>query len=79
MTTQVFQKEIDDQGRILLPKEWRHQIKSNKVVIIVEDTILKILPETKKLTSFISKAKPSTLKENPFENYGATLAEASIR
>ncbi len=76
---QIITKEIDEQGRIILPKEWRHTLKSKKVVVIMEDGTLRIFPESKKLTSFFEKAKPSSLKPDPFENYHQSLAEASLR
>ncbi len=79
MTELIFQKEMDNQGRIILPKEWRSHLKSNKVIIIMEDHTLKIIPKARTLSSFIPKAKPSTLKSDPFQNYEQALAEANTR
>lgn len=76
MTT-ILHKELDSQGRIILPKKWRNGLKNNKLIIIIEDSIVKILPETKKLSTFYEKAKPSTLSPDPFQNYEQSIAEAS--
>ena len=75
---QIFQKEMDDQGRIILPREWRQKMRSKKVIIIMEDLSLRVLPESKKLSSFFDKAKPTKLKPDPFEDYARSLAEASL-
>ena len=75
---QIFWKEVDEQGRIILPREWRQQLHSKKVVIVMEDQSLRVLPESKKLVSFFARAKPSKLKPDPFEDYEQSLAEASF-
>ncbi len=74
---QIFQKEMDEQGRIILPRQWRQKLRSRKVIVVMEDLSLRVLPEPKKLTSFFEKAKPSKLKPDPFEDYAQSLAEAS--
>ncbi len=53
----VLEKNIDPEGRILLPKDWRE--KHGKEVIIVEtDEYLKIMPKKrKKLTEFMDSLK----------------------
>lgn len=76
---QILHKEIDEQGRIITPKEWRQQLKSRKVVVVMDETTLKIYPESKKLSSFFDKARPSSFKPDPFECYEESLAEASLR
>ncbi len=76
---QVFRKEMDGQGRIILPKEWRRTIKTKKVVLVMEEGTLKILPAPKKLSSFFEKARPSALHPDPFENYEESVAEASMQ
>jgi len=75
---QIFQKEMDGQGRIILPREWRQKLRSNKVIVVMEDLSLRVLPEPKKLSSFFDKAKQSRLKPDPFEDYAQSLAEASL-
>ena len=75
---QIFQKEMDEQGRIILPREWRQTLRSRKVVIVMEDLSLRVLPESKKLSSFFEKAKPGKLKSDPFKDYAQSLAEASL-
>lgn len=75
---QIFQKEMDDQGRIILPREWRQKLRSKKVIVIMEDLSLRVLPEPKKLASFFDKAKPGKLKPDPFEDYAQSLADASV-
>lgn len=74
---QIFQKEIDEQGRVLLPREWRERVKVKKIVIVMEDQSLHLLPSSRKLASFFNQAKPSGLKPDPFEDYERSLAEAS--
>ncbi len=53
----VLEKNIDPEGRILLPKGWRER--HGKEVIIVEtDEYLKIMPKKrKKLTEFMDSLK----------------------
>ncbi len=75
---QIFQKEIDNQGRIILPREWRKKLRSRTVVLVLENQSLRILPESKKLSSFFDKGKPSTLTPDPFEDYAQSLSEASL-
>ncbi|MBI5393314.1 AbrB family transcriptional regulator [Candidatus Woesearchaeota archaeon] len=75
----VSTKEIDTQGRIILPKIWREKLDSNKVVIIIDDELIKIIPSGKKFSSFFDKAKPSRLKTDPFKNFDKALAEATLR
>lgn len=75
----LFRKEIDDQGRIILPREWRNHLKSKKVLMIQEDAVIKIVSASAKLSSFYDKAKPSTMKIDPFQDYDKALVEASLR
>lgn len=38
-------KEIDDQGRIIIPKAWRSKhLKSNKVVVKLGEGVIEIVP-----------------------------------
>ncbi len=52
-------------------------MRSRKVIVVMEDSSLRVLPESKKLSSFFDKAKPGKLKPDPFEDYAQSLAEAS--
>lgn len=53
----VLEKQLDPEGRLLLPKKWRE--KHGKNVLIVEtDEYLKIVPKKrKKLTEFFDRVK----------------------
>lgn len=76
---QILHKKIDQQGRVLLPREWRESTHAHKVIIVMNDESLKIFPESKKLSSFFEKAKASSLATDPFKDYEQFLAEASLR
>ena len=75
----LFRKEIDNQGRIILPKQWRKHLKSKKVIIVQKDDVLKIVPTSPKLSSFFDKAKVSTLKTDPFSDYDKSIAETTMQ
>lgn len=48
----ILEKQLDPEGRLLLPKDWREKHGKN-VVIVETDDYLKIMPKKrKKLTEF---------------------------
>lgn len=75
----VKEKEVDKQGRIVLPSPWRKKVlRDHKVIMIIEEDEIILVPKTnKKLSSFFKKAKISNLKPDPFENFEESLARAS--
>jgi bifunctional DNA-binding transcriptional regulator/antitoxin component of YhaV-PrlF toxin-antitoxin module len=45
MPEQVAIKEIDDQGRIVIPKQWRRgRLRTNKVVMKLKENSIEIVP-----------------------------------
>jgi bifunctional DNA-binding transcriptional regulator/antitoxin component of YhaV-PrlF toxin-antitoxin module len=45
MLEQVAIKEIDDQGRIVIPKQWRRgRLRTNKVVMKLKENSIEIVP-----------------------------------
>ncbi len=55
-------KEIDKQGRIVIPAEWRKKwLRGNKVVLRNRGEVLEILPHEKvDLTAFFDRAEVDT-------------------
>ena len=56
---QVEIKAVDDQGRILLPKDWRNRyLKGNKVIVVAKGDLVEIRPLTKSdLTKYFDKVE----------------------
>lgn len=53
----VLEKNIDPEGRLLLPKEWRERY-GKEVIVIETDDCIKIVPKKrKKLTDFFDSLK----------------------
>lgn len=51
-------KEIDEQGRIVIPAEWRKGLRSNKVILRKRGEVLEIVPQEKvDLTAFFDRAQ----------------------
>lgn len=56
---QVEIKAVDDQGRILLPKDWRNRyLKGNKAIVVAKGDLVEIRPFTKSdLTKYFDKVE----------------------
>ena len=56
---QVEVKSVDNQGRILLPKDWRNRyLKGKKAIVIYKGDLVEIRPFTKSdLTKFFDKVE----------------------
>ena len=56
--SQLEVKEVDEQGRIIIPKEWRRKLlKGNKVVMRLKDASIEITPYRQEdLTRFFDAA-----------------------
>ncbi|MBI2076136.1 MAG: AbrB/MazE/SpoVT family DNA-binding domain-containing protein [Candidatus Aenigmarchaeota archaeon] len=53
----VLEKQLDPEGRLLLPKEWREK-HGKKVLIVETDEYLKIVPKkARKLTDFFDSVE----------------------
>ena len=81
MKTEVVEKTVDPQGRVMLPSKWREEelSRSNKVLVIIEKDSLRIYPMNKiKFSDFYSKAIP-TEEINKFKDYKGAVAKASMR
>ncbi|MBS3054086.1 MAG: AbrB/MazE/SpoVT family DNA-binding domain-containing protein [Candidatus Aenigmarchaeota archaeon] len=53
----ALDREIDDQGRIILPLEWRRK-HGRKVAIVQVGNTLRVIPKNaKNITDFFDKAK----------------------
>jgi AbrB family looped-hinge helix DNA binding protein len=59
-------KTVDTQGRIILPKSWRNQLKTNSVVVIDEDDRLEIRPADSDLSRFVDAVEVDV---EHFEDY----------
>jgi AbrB family looped-hinge helix DNA binding protein len=46
-------KQVDTQGRLILPKAWRSRLKTGSVVVIDEDDHLEIRPADADLSRFV--------------------------
>ncbi len=55
--TRVEIKEVDDQGRIIIPKAWRDKhLKSKKVIVKLKEDAVEIIPyRSLDLTKFFDK------------------------
>jgi DNA-binding transcriptional regulator/RsmH inhibitor MraZ len=54
----VTERDIDPQGRVLLPKGWRAEIKTKKVILLQTPEYVKILPKRKvDLTKYSNSIK----------------------
>ena len=56
---QVEIKAVDDQGRILLPKDWRNRyMKGNKAIVVAKGDVVEIRPLLKSdLTKYFDKVE----------------------
>jgi len=70
--TKVEIKQVDAQGRIILPKAWRNRLKTKNVMIIDEDDRLEILPADADLARFVDAVE---VKGEHFDNYHALRKE----
>ena len=63
--SQLEVKDVDEQGRIIIPKEWRRKLlKGTKVVMRLKDTSIEITPYRQEdLTKFFDVA-PVDVKSN---------------
>ena len=64
--TKVEIKQVDAQGRIILPKAWRNRLKTKNVMIIDEDDRLEILPADTDLARFVDAVE---VKGKHFDDY----------
>ncbi|MDO9034379.1 MAG: hypothetical protein Q7U51_04165 [Methanoregula sp.] len=70
--TKVEIKQVDAQGRIILPKAWRNRLKTKNVMIIDEDDRLEILPADTDLARFVDAVE---VEGKHFDNYHAMRKE----
>lgn len=64
--TKVEIKQVDAQGRIILPKAWRNRLKTNNVMIIDEDDRLEIRPADTDLARFVDAVE---VESKNFDDY----------
>ncbi len=70
----VVEREIDPQGRVLLPKGWRAEIKTKKVILLQTPEYVKILPKKKvDLTKYSNSIKVDL--KAPLTDWHAVKAE----
>ncbi len=79
MKNGIIEKKVDEQGRIVLPAEWRKKsLKEKKVLMMIQNNQIFLIPkEEKSLKSFYKKAKKSEI--DPFKDYEKALKEASMK
>ena len=70
--TKVEIKQVDAQGRIILPKAWRNRLKTNNVMIIDEDDRLEIRPADTDLARFVDAVE---VESKNFDDYHALRRE----
>lgn len=70
--TKVEIKQVDAQGRIILPKAWRNRLKTKNVMIIDDDDRLEILPADTDLVRFVDAVE---VKGKHFDDYHALRKE----
>jgi len=70
--TKVEIKQVDAQGRIILPKAWRNRLKTNNVMIIDEDDRLEIRPADTDLARFVDAVE---VDAEHFDDYHALRKE----
>ena len=72
---QVLEREVDPQGRVLLPKEWRNELgKQRKVLLLQTPEYVKILPKGKADLTRYSNSIKVDLKA-PLTDWHAVKAE----
>jgi len=70
--TKVEIKQVDAQGRIILPKAWRNRLKTNNVMIIDEDDRLEIRPADTDLARFVDAVE---VESKNFDDYHSLRKE----
>ena len=70
--TKVEIKQVDAQGRIILPKAWRNRLKTKNVMIIDDDDRLEIRPADTDLTRFVDAVE---VESKNFDDYHALRKE----
>lgn len=73
-SSEVIIKEIDDQGRIVIPAKWRKKYNAKKVKLIIKDDEVIIKPiVTKKLSDLFDTIEVDL--KAPLTNWKKTKAE----
>ena len=76
--TKVEIKQVDAQGRIILPKAWRNRLKTKNVMIIDEDDRLEIRPADPDLTQFVDAVEVDAEHFDDYHNLRKELRKDAV-
>ena len=76
--TKVEIKQVDAQGRIILPKAWRNRLKTKNVMIIDEDDRLEIRPADTDLTQFVDAVEVDAEHFDDYHNLRRELRKDAV-
>ena len=76
--TKVEIKQVDAQGRIILPKAWRNRLKTNNVMIIDDDDRLEIRPADTDLAQFVDAVEVDAEHFDDYHNLRRELRKDAV-
>ncbi|BDC17516.1 AbrB/MazE/SpoVT family DNA-binding domain-containing protein [Acidianus sp. HS-5] len=61
---EVVIKKVDEQGRIVIPKEWRTRFNTDEFIMVLKDDKIEIYPKVSNLSKLIDSVEVDELTDD---------------